>query len=84
VEHVDVGLEGGVVVVGGGAEGPDGAADDARELGVHGDEGEPVDDVPDPAGGWCMGRPLRNVSIRWKASATNDRSLVRIARHARV
>jgi len=47
VQHVNVGLEGGVVVVGGGAEGADGPADDARELRVHRDERELVDDVAD-------------------------------------
>jgi len=45
VEHVDVGLEGGVVVVRRRAEGADGAADNARELRVHRDERELVDDV---------------------------------------
>lgn len=44
-EHVDVGLEGGVVVIRARFERPQSPADDAGELGVHGDEGVIVDDL---------------------------------------
>lgn len=47
LEHVDVGLEGGVVVIGARFEGPQRPADDPGELGVHGDEGVIVDDLAD-------------------------------------
>lgn len=47
LEHVDVGLEVGVVELVGGTEVADGAAHDARELRVHGDVRVPVDLVAD-------------------------------------
>lgn len=47
LEHVDVGLESGVVEVGAAAEGAEGAADDAGELGVHGDVGEVIHHLAD-------------------------------------
>ncbi|URD92539.1 hypothetical protein MUK42_18343 [Musa troglodytarum] len=46
-EHVDIGLEGGVVELGAGPEVAEGAAHDAGELGVHGHVREVVHDLAD-------------------------------------
>jgi hypothetical protein len=47
LEHVDVGLERGVVELGGGLVGPERAANDAGELRVHSNVGVVVDDLAD-------------------------------------
>ncbi|URE02866.1 hypothetical protein MUK42_07226, partial [Musa troglodytarum] len=47
LEHVDVGLEGGIVKVGAGPEASQGSAHDAGELRVHGDVGEVIHDLAD-------------------------------------